>query len=186
MDTNSIIHLIFKAIPESYKVKYPYIIDVDEAGNPLLYYISIINYLRNSSLQMLFIREAKSNWRDIVNDAILKMAHLPHIIVLEIYDENAEEFNKKPISFSVKDTKYKIDSAVVRDSLKQHFCSTITCEGIEMGYDGMSFHRLVPLSWKNKINSNINWEFEGTKNYDGTSLKWNFMKCYQLLIYYRV
>jgi hypothetical protein len=186
LDTNSIIHLIFKAIPETYKVKYPYIIDIDEPGNPLLYYISIINYLHNSSIQMLFIREAKSNWKDIVNNSISKMSHLPHIIVLEIYDENASEFNKKPISFSVKNAKYKMDSAVIRDSLKQHFCSTITCEGIEMGYDGMSYHRLVPLSWKNKINSNIDWEFEGTNNYDGTPLKWNFTKCYQLLMYYRV
>jgi len=186
LDTNSIIHLIFKAIPESYKVKYPYIIDIDKPGNPLLYYISIINYLHNNSIQMLFIREAKNNWKDIVNNSISKMPHLPHIIVLEIYDENASEFNKKPISFSVKNTKYKMDSAVIRDSLKQHFCSTITCEGIEMGYDGMSYHRLVPLSWKNKINSNIDWEFEGTNNYDGTPLKWNFTKCYQLLMYYRV
>lgn len=186
LNTNSIIHLIFKAIPDSYKVKYPYIVDIDEAGNPLLYYISIINYLHNSSIQLLFIREAKSNWKDMVTDAVMKMSHLPHIIVLEVYDEDASEFNKKPILFSVKDAKYGIDSAVIRDISKQHFCSTITCEGIEMGYDGMSYHRLVSLPWKNKMNSNIDWEFEGTKDYDGTPLKWNFTKSYQLLMYYRV
>jgi hypothetical protein len=55
-----------------------------------------------------------------------------------------------------------------------------------MGYDGASFHRLVPLQWKHRMNSNIDWEFEGTNDYDGTPLKWNFMKSYQLLIYYRV
>ena len=186
LNTNSIIHLLYKGIPDTYKQKYPYIVDIDEAGNPLLYYMSIINYLNNSSIQVLFIRDANSKWKDFVTDSVVKMSHIPHIIVLEVYDENASEFNKKPVSFSVRDAKYEIDSAVVRDISKQHFCSTLTCEGNEMGYDGASFHRLVPLQWKHRMNSNVDWEFEGTKDYDGTPLKWNFMKSYQLLIYYRV
>jgi len=186
LNTNSIIRLIYKSIPNSYKTKYPYIVDIDEPGNPLLYYISIINYLKDSSIQLLFIRDAKSEWKEKVIESIVKTTKFPHIIVLEVYDEDASKFNKKPILFSVKNAKYQIDSSVVRDVSKQHFCSTITCEGKEMGYDGMSFHRLVPLSWKNKLNSNIDWEFEGTTDYDGKHLKWNFTKSYQLLIYYRI
>ena len=186
LNTNNIIHLLFKGIPESYKQKYPYIVDIDEAGNPLLYYISIINYLNNSSIQMLFIRDANSKWKDKVVESVQKMSHLPHIIVLEVYDEMSVEFNQKPISFTVNNAKYQIDSAVVRDISKQHFCATITCEGKEMGYDGMSFHRLVPLEWKHKMNSNVDWKFEGTNDYDGTPLKWNFTKGYQLLMYYRI
>ena len=186
LNTNNIIHLLFKGIPDSYKQKYPYIVDIDEAGNPLLYYISIINYLNNSSIQMLFIRDANSKWKDKVFESVQKMSHLPHIIVLEVYDEMAGEFNKKPISFIVNNAKYQIDSAVVRDISKQHFCATLTCEGKQMGYDGMSFHRLVPLEWKHKMNSNIDWEFEGTNNYDGKPLQWNFTKSYQLLMYYRI
>jgi hypothetical protein len=185
-NTNSIIHLLYKGIPDSYKQKYPYIVDIDQAGNPMLYYISIINYLNNSSIQILFIRDANSKWKDKIVESVSKMTHLPHIIVFEVYDEMASEFNKKPISFSVNNGKYQIDSAVVRDVSKQHFCATITCEGKEMGYDGMSFHRLVSLDWKEKMNSNINWQFEGTKDYDGTPLEWNFTKSYQLLMYYRI
>jgi hypothetical protein len=186
LNTNSIIHQIYKSMPESYIQKYPYIVDVDQAGNPLLYYISIINYLNNSSIQILFIRDANVNWKDKVVENVPKMGHLPHIIVLEVYDEVASEFNKKPISFTVNEGKYEIDSAVIRDVSKQHFCATLTCEDKEMGYDGMSFHRLVSLDWKQKLNANINWQFEGTKDYDGTPLEWNFMKSYQLLMYYRV
>jgi hypothetical protein len=186
LNTNAIIHLLFKGIPDSYKQKYPYIVDIDEAGNPLLYYISIINYLHNSSIQLLFIRDANNKWKDAITLAVQKMSGLPHIIVLEIYDETASEFNKKHTGFSVKDAKYEIDSAVIRDISQQHFCSVITCEGKEMGYDGASFHRLAPLKWKNKMNSNMVWEFDGTKDYDGSPLKWSFMKSYQLLIYYRV
>ncbi len=186
LNTNSIIHQIYKSMPQSYIQKYPYIVDVDQAGNPLLYYISIINYLNNSSIQILFIRDANSDWKNKVVETVPKMGHLPHIIVLEVYDEVAKEFNKKPVSFTVNEGKYEIDSAVVRDVSKQHFCATLTCEGKEMGYDGMSFHRLVSLDWKHKMNSNISWQFEGTKDYDGTPLEWNFMKSYQLLMYYRV
>ena len=186
LNTNSIIHQIYKSMPQSYIQKYPYIVDVDQAGNPLLYYISIINYLNNSSIQILFIRDANTNWKDKVVESVPKLGHLPHIIVLEVYDEVASKFNKKPISFTVNEGKYEIDSAVIRDVSKQHFCATLTCEDKEMGYDGMSFHRLVSLDWKQKLNANINWQFEGTKDYDGTPLEWNFMKSYQLLMYYRV
>ena len=98
----------------------------------------------------------------------------------------ASEFNKKPISLTVNEGKYQIDSAVIRDISKQHFCSTITCEGKEMAYDGMSFHRIVPLQWKDKLNSNYNWQFEGTTDYDGSPLQWNFTKSYQMLMYYRI
>lgn len=187
LDTNSIIHSIFKAIPSSYKKQFPFIVDIDEAGNPLLYYVGIINYLHNSSIQLLLIRDVKnSGWKDEVSKYVHQMGHIPHIIVLEIYDEEASVFNKKPISFSILDAKYEIDSSVVRDISKQHFCSVLTCEGQEMGYDGASFKRLVNLKWKDKMNTNMDWEFEGTEDYDGRVLKWNFTKCYQLLMYYRV
>ena len=187
LDTNRIIHAIFKAIPASYKKQYPFIVDIDQAGNPLLYYVGIINYLHNSSIQLLLIRDVKnSGWKDEVSKYVHQMGHIPHIIVLEIYDEEASAFNKKPTSFSVLDAKYEIDSAVVRDMSKQHFCSVLTCEGQEMGYDGASFKRLVDLKWKNKMNTNMDWEFEGTKDYNGNILKWNFTKSYQLLMYYRV
>jgi hypothetical protein len=186
LNTNNIIHKIYESISSSYKLRYPDIIDVDKAGNPLMYYISIINYLNDNSIQLLFIRDVDSKWKEKVAEAVKKTTHLPHIIVLEVFDEMAGEFNNKPKKFAIKEAKYEIDSAVIRDISKQHFCSTITCEDNEMGYDGMSFHRIVPLKWKNKINQDFNWQFEGTTDYDGTPLEWNFTKSYQLLMYYRV
>ena len=47
-------------------------------------------------------------------------------------------------------------------------------------------NRVVSLDWKQKLNTNINWQFEGTKDYDGKPLEWNFTKIYRLLMYYRV
>ena len=51
LDTNAIIRNIYDAVPESYKDKLPYITNVDEAGNPMRYYGSIIHYLHNKSLE---------------------------------------------------------------------------------------------------------------------------------------
>ena len=186
LNTNNIIHYLYESIPESYKQKYPYIVDIDEAGNPLLYYISIINYLNNKSLVLLFMRDSNGTWKDKTLESIRKMSQTPHIIVLEISDSNAKVLNNKPESFEINNAKYQIDSAVIRDTTRQHFCATLTCEGKEYGYDGLSFHRMVPLQWKNKLNKDFSWQFEGTKDNDGTPLEWNFIKCYQLLIYYRV
>jgi hypothetical protein len=86
----------------------------------------------------------------------------------------------------VNDASYRIDSAVVRDISKQHFCTTITCEGKEMGYDGASFKRLVPLEWKHRMNRDISWQFEGTVDEHNMPVEWNFTKSYQMLIYYRI
>ena len=187
MDTNSIIHQIFKSIPNTYKSKYPLIVDIDQAGNPVIYYTSIINYLNNNSLETLFMREVSSNWKNILSSQLNTRKHLPHIVILEIFEKDAKFFDKKPLTFTINNAKYKLDSAVVRDTTKQHFCALITCENKEYGYDGASFTRLIPLDWKNKLNSsNFTWKFEGTVNTDGSLLEWNFTKSYQLLIYYRI
>ena len=192
LDTNAIIRNIYENIPESYKQKLPYITNVDESGNPVRYYGSLIHYLHNKSIQLTFIQNTNDKWKEKVMTEIEKQTHLPHIIILEIFDganrtpgESGRTTNK-PKSFNVKGAKYMLDSCVIRDTTQQHFSATLTCENKEMAYDGMSFHRLVPNQWKHHINSDISWGFDGSNNSDGTPLKWNFTHGYQMLIYYRV
>lgn len=192
LDTNAIIRNIYNVIPQTYKEKLPYITNVDEAGNPIRYYMSLIYYLHNKSLQLSVIQDADDKWKEKVITDIEKQEHLPHIIILEFYDGMNKTAGKsgkttnKPRSFSVKGTKYMLDSCVIRDTTQQHFSATLTCNKKEMGYDGMSFHRLVPLEWKKYINSDFVWGFDGSNNADGSPLKWNFTHGYQMLIYYRV
>jgi len=187
LNTNAIIRQIYSSIPSSYKSKYPLVVDINNAGNPIIYYLSIIDYLNNNDIQTLFFRETGANWKKQVSQKISTMKHLPHIIIMEIFEKEAETFNQKPLTFTINNARYKLDSSVVRDTTKQHFCSTITCEKREYGYDGMSFSRLVPLEWKNKLNSkDFTWQFEGSNNLNGSPLQWNYTKCYQLLMYYRV
>jgi hypothetical protein len=192
LDTNAIIRLIYDAIPKEYTDKLPYLTDIEEAGNPLRYYGSLIYYLHNKSLQLTFISNAKSDWKNSILKEIDKEKHLPHLIILEIFDgKNGNAGNSgittnKPKSFFIKGAKYDLDSCIIRDTSQKHFCALITCEKQEMGYDGLSYHRLTPFIWKKHINSDYIWEFDGTVNGDGTNLKWNFLHGYQMLIYYRV
>jgi hypothetical protein len=190
LNTNIIIRKIYDSIPSEYKSKYSYIVDTKKASNPLMYYMSIVNYLNNNSILILLVQKSNSNWREQITKLISPIK-MPHIIALEVFDNNrtpgeSGSFLNKPTSFEIKGTNYRLDSAVVRDKTGQHFCSVITCEHEEMGYDGMSFHRIVPLNWKDKLNSSFTWQFEGSNNSDGKPLEWSFTHGYQLLMYYRV
>jgi len=187
LNTNNVISQIYNAIPNTYKLDNTYIVNVKQPGNPVLYYIGIINYLNNNAIMLMMLRDVNKNWKKNLEETMKKVSHLPHIVVLEIFDENAGSFNNKPITFTINNAKYKLDSAIVRDKTKSHFCATLTVEGKQMAYDGLSFHRLEYMEWKNKLNNrNFNWQFEGSTNYDGTNLMWNFMECYQMLMYYRI
>ena len=208
LDTNRIIQKIYKSIPihpkknmgqgQIYNVDESgnpihYIFNVDESGNPIHYYSSIIHYLQDTSIDLLLLRTYNNtDWKNAVNDRIKQMGYYPHIIVIEINDAsdntsgNSGIIRDKEQEFTVRDKKYILDSCVVRDKSQRHFCALITCEGKQYGYDGASYHRLVPLDWKQHINSTYTWTFEGT-TYDSNSeslLEWSFLHGYQMLIYY--
>jgi len=192
MDTNNIIRQIYSSIPAEYHTRLPYIVKVDEASNPIKYYNSIINYLANNSIQILFVSNVKTkpNWKERVKKEM--RGGSPHIIVLEIFDGADEmpgfsgEVTNKEEKFSVGNATYELDSCIIRDVEQQHFSATITTEGKEWAYDGMSFHKLVPMNWKKMLNSREKWTFEGSTNLDGSSLEWSFLHGYQMLIYYRI
>jgi hypothetical protein len=187
IDTNAIINEIYEAIPNSYKEKLSYITPIREAGNPIRYYGSLIYYLNNKSLNLLFVSAATREWKTMITDNIRKkQIDNPHLIVLEFFDDESNNVTNKPTHFTVNNKKYMLDSCIIRDTGRQHFSSLLTCERKEMAYDGMSFHRLVNMDWKKNINTNYSWRFEGSKNASGSPLEWNFLNGYQMLIYYRV
>lgn len=192
LDTNAIINDIYINIPQIYLRKLPYIKTIQEAGNPFYYYASLMHYLNDKSIDFLLVQNASTNWKEEIMEKLKTHSHQPHMIVLEISDNINKTsgmsgiVNNKPKSFIINTNKYLLDSCIIRDTNQQHFCATLTCENKEMGYDGMSFHRLVNMEWKKYINSSYIWEFEGSNNLDGSPLKWNFRHGYQMLFYYRI
>jgi len=182
LNTNAIIQQIYDSIPEEYKDKYYYIRDVDEAGNPVRYYLSLINYLGNRSLPVLFVQDCGVNWEFQIKSKLI--GKLPDVIILEFFNDDELTANKKT-SFVLNGAKYSLDSCIIRDTAQNHFSSLLTCEKKEMAYDGMSFHRLTYMDWKDKINTDFKWQFKGSED-GGKLLTWNFAKGYYMLIYYRV
>ena len=182
LNTNAIIQQIYNSVPEEYKDKYYYIRDVDEAGNPIRYYLSLINYLGNRNLPVLFVQDCNVNWQFQVQSKIVN--RLPDVIILEFFNDDEPTTNKET-TFTLNGAKYSLDSCIIRDTEKNHFSSLLTCEKKEMAYDGMSFHRLTYMDWKDKINTDFKWQFKGSED-EGRLLTWNFAKGYYMLIYYRV
>ena len=105
--------------------------------------------------------------------------------------KNLSKQTEYTVNLQGKPIKYLLDSAIVRDTKQRHFCCTLTCNKVDMGFDGASFSRMTPFEWKNKINQNTAWTFENSvwaapgKSYDKQQIIWNFRRSYQILFYYR-
>ena len=197
MNTNVIIQKIYTSIPPSYRHS---IYAKNKAGNPLFYYEAIIAYLGDNSVNILNVHTNLSNekyWGNKWEKAIYATMgyqgreNLPDIVVMEFMDEQDDvkpsfapsTKSNKPLEFTIKGkdgtAKYTLDACILRDIAKHHFASTLTCNKKQFGFDGISFGRLNPFSWKKLININKNWTFQGSDT------EWNFRNGYQLLYYYR-
>jgi hypothetical protein len=193
MDTNIIIKNIYDNIPLNTKNNLPYITNIKDAGNPIRYYGSLMYYLRENSIQLAFISSCTSDWKKQLTKALEPLANNdkninePHIIILEFFDDASKSTTNKLTKFTLPNkTKYMLDSCIIRNTKGHHFCSLLTCEKKEYAYDGMSFHRLVRLSWKKCLNQDFIWRFEGSTDNNNVPLGWNFKSGYQMLVYYRV
>lgn len=195
MNTNNIIIDIYDNIPKKYKYNQithqQYIPDWWDAGNPIEYYNAIMRYLDVTNVSILE-QYLSQDWlleltNTIQHQQTAGLSHLPHIIVLNGFD--GLNITNKLIEFNIiinnETITYKLDSASVLNDTHKHFSCVLTCEGREMAFDGMSKSRIVPLEWKQNINKNVNWGFEGS-HHDGIQLAWNFQTCYHQLIYYRI
>ena len=210
LDTNNIISLIFKGIPAKFRQRA--IKNVGKANNPLSYYKAIMYYLKTDEVSLTTIRigidpgindipnsevEATNKYAEYIEREfnISKYSEhdgkSPEVIVIEISDKASKSVLKN-ISGLLKPTKsgseqYILDSAIIRDTEKRHFCSVLEIGKKQCGFDGASFRKLSEFKWKTLINSDKNWTFEGS-NWDGSSksINWNFRNGYQLLFYYRI
>ena len=98
---------------------------------------------------------------------------------MEIADYSSRSIDDKSQELNIFGVKYKLDAAIIRDTNQQHFCSLLTCNKKQFAFDGASFNKFSSMNWKEIINKNIIWRFEGH------NLTWNFRLSYQILFYYR-
>ena len=171
MNTDKIIDYVYKHIPSQNRNTNIY--KKGNAGNPFYYYQALIQYLSIQSIHLKMVSSLDH----------FTLEQVPHVIVLQYYGNNNN--TNKRISFVLGNYVYELDSSCIIDNDKNHFCSLLMCNGKEYGYDGMSYSRLVPMNWKSLLNKNENFSFTGSKDINNKSIYWNFMKGYQMLVYYR-
>ena len=206
MDTNILIDAIYKSIPKKYKMGGAGFRSPGEYGNPLQFYQSIILYLSNNSIRFFEPDPPEIPSLLVPRHSYRGSYYMPDVIVVKLYD-NFPMFKSMVISDTVttrqpsftrvyagheqltkgqpKEAKYVLDSAIVRSTNTEHFCALITCNGKQMAFDGGSLVRLGVLQWKSMLNKNAEWIFP-TVHGKSDPLKWNFMRSYQQLYYYRV
>jgi len=187
IDTNYLINFIFSSIHKN-KKSLTYIKTINEAGNPLKYYIDIVDYLDSNEINILTMECSNTNPFNTINiqNKLSTLKNLPHIIVCEIwedYDQKKEE--TYIVKFKKGSINYKLDSIVIRTTNGEHFGSTITCNNQELVFDGASKKKLSNFNWKSKINTNENWSFKSNM-YSPSEYNWNFKNGYQMMFYYRV
>lgn len=159
--------------------------DVDEAGNPMEYYFALMDYIAPSHhVRFKTVSspvEVETLWTSSFDDP-----KPPHLYAVEL---GFHIRSKVPIptKFRVGRITYVLDSTVVMDTERKHFCSTLMCNGKEMGFDGASFSRLEDFKWKAFLNRNRKWTFKGSifEEDENNKIWWNYQNSYVLLFYYR-
>ena len=185
LNTNSIIHNIYKAIPKSFHQGHYGIKNVDEYGNPLAFYVDLIDFIdaKSSGIPSIKILSGSSEVSEFLSGNNNENSD---IVIVQLYNNeytpNYAQSNRFKKRTTIKNSAatYKMDSAVIRDNNHNHFACAITCNGREMFYDGAAFSPLITKKWKTMLNRNKNLKLPGSKS------KWNFKKGYQILFYYRV
>tara|TARA_Y100000591_G_scaffold333118_1_gene373903 strand:- start:333 stop:1466 length:1134 start_codon:yes stop_codon:yes gene_type:complete len=180
-DTNFFIENIYNIFIK----KNIQVFNKNESGNPIEYYKSIVKYLNYNAINIINLDINRFNIDLISKRLNYTVDKFPHILILEIIDQDSKNINNKDTIINLKDKdniihKYILDSAIIRDKERQHFCSVLTCNGEELSFDGASHSRLNSFKWKKYLNKNKNWGFKGH------TLKWNFMSGYQMLFYYKI
>lgn len=167
--------------------------NVDDAGNPVAYYESILNYLNYNTLQIFRQQfQIKSNIYEILKHHFYNSSFtsILDIIILEDFQTNS----RYETSYTFVDSKnitytYVLDSIILTNKdyfnseTNSHFVSVLTCNNEEYKFDGSSTSRFEKFKWKKMINTNKDWTFEENPKYELEH--YNFTKGYKILFYYR-
>ena len=164
--------------------------NIKDAGNPLVYYKTIIKYLKYDVLKILnlYIYD-KKNIIDLFNYYV-KNNNIPEIIVIEDFESTSVFEKGYTIKLDDNIYNYSLDSIIITnkdhfdENANSHFVSLATINKKEYKFDGSSYSKLSLFNWKSLINKNKDWAFKENPNYYPE--KYNFTKGYKLMFYYRI
>ena len=182
LNTNNLILHIYNSIP-----KTKGIFNVEEYGNPYIYYRTLIQYLEAGPVSVQMTRyTSHDNVTNFLNSTMDFKNVFPDIVIVTMSDNHrspyaqSHSFQHKPTLVQYSKVAYRLDSVICRDLNKKHFCCGITCNQDYYIYDGSAFSKLKKQPWPKWLNQDYNW-----KTYAKSS-SWNFTRGYLMLYYYRV
>jgi len=177
-------HLVYNELPK-----------VDEAGNPLVFYKTLMNYLNYNLLKLMNLNIYENiNIQSLLQEKFENYYKIPDIIILEDTISGNEKHNSDyELTYNLKQKnknyKYVLDSIIITNKghfkprANSHFVSLATINKEEYKFDGDSYSRLSKFKWKSLINKDINWVFKENPNIYPE--KYNFKHGYKILFYYR-
>jgi len=206
LNTNYFVYHIYKIINNPSKSINPELLvsnskkiynipDIEDPGNPLTYYETILNYLKYNSLKLLKHSITKSVAIDEVIQSKFLMSSsgvIPDIIILEDFQSGSKFNNTITLTRQQANSnsyKYVLDSIILTNkdhfdpNANSHFVSVLTVNGVEYKFDGSSLSKLSPFKWKQMLNTDKDWSFEEDPKYEPEL--YNFTKGYKIMFYYR-
>jgi hypothetical protein len=207
LNTNYFVYHIYAIINKSTKSINPDLLisnsneiydipNIEDPGNPLTYYETILKYLKYNTLKLF----KHSLTKKVAIDEVLQSKFIanmdnvipiiPDIIILEDF-KSGTTFNNvitlttaQSISYT-----YVLDALIITNKdhfdpeANSHFVSVLTVNGLEYKFDGSSLSKLSRFDWKKMINVDKDWVFEEDPKYEPEL--YNFTKGYKIMFYYR-
>ena len=177
-------HLVYNELP-----------NIDDAGNPLVFYKTLMNYLNYNLLKLMNLNIYENiNIQSFLQEKFENYYKIPDIIILEDTISGNEKHNSDyELTYNLKQKnknyKYVLDSIIITNKghfkprANSHFVSLATINKEEYKFDGDSYSRLSKFKWKSLINKDIDWVFKENPNIYPE--KYNFKHGYKILFYYR-
>ena len=173
--------------------------NIEDPGNPLTYYETILNYLKYNTLKLFKHALTKTVAIDEVLQSKFLVTYtnviqdtnvIPDIIILEDF-KSGTTFNNSITLRSAQSISYTyiLDALIITNKdhfdpeANSHFVSVLTVNGLEYKFDGSSLSKLSRFDWKKMINVDKDWGFEEDPKYEPEY--YNFTKGYKIMFYYR-
>jgi hypothetical protein len=204
LNTNYFVYHIYKIINNPAKSISPTLLitnsnkiynipDVEDPGNPLTYYETILKYLKYNTLKLFKHSITRTiNINDVIQNKFVTSSInvIPDIVIIEDFQSGTLFDNIIKLTDAQNKTfNYMLDAIIITNKdhfdpkANSHFVSVLTVNKEEYKFDGSSLSKLSRFEWKKMINQDKDWTFKEAPEYEPE--RYNFTKGYKIMFYYR-
>jgi len=204
LNTNYFVYHIYKIINNPSKSISPTLLinnsnkiynipDIEDPGNPLTYYETILKYLKYNTLKIFKHSITRTiNINNVIQNKFVTSSInvIPDIVIIEDFQSGTLFDNTIKLTDAQNNTyNYVLDAIIITNKdhfdpkANSHFVSVLTVNKEEYKFDGSSLSKLSRFEWKKMINQDKDWTFKEDPEYEPE--RYNFTKGYKIMFYYR-